>query len=69
MNSSNPIEYSSEELVTSTVSLNHVAEERVPICSIRMIRKVLSVITVEPALFFYMVATFMQYAVFSRFGL
>jgi len=65
MNSSTPIEYSSEELVTSTVSLNHDNTERVPFFSLRMFRNVLSVITVEPVLFFYMLATFMQYAVFQ----
>ena len=65
MNPSNPIEYSSEELVTSTVSLNHVTEEQVPLCSFRMLKKVTGFVTVEPVLFFYMLATFMQYSVFQ----
>ena len=65
MNPSNPIEYSSEELVTSTVSLNRVTEEQVPLCSFQMLKKVTGFVTVEPVLFFYMLATFMQYSVFQ----
>ena len=65
MNHSDTTEYSSEELVTSTVSLNPVDGHKVPFFSVQMIRNVRAVVTVEPVLFFYMLATFMQYSVFQ----
>ena len=65
MNPSDSIENSSEELVTSTVSLNRVTEEQVPLCSFRMLKKVTGLVTVEPVLFFYMLASFMQYSAFQ----
>lgn len=65
MDRSGSIEYSSEELVTSTVSLNPLTDEKARFFSLSNLRKTLAVVTVEPVLFFYMLATFMQYSVFQ----
>lgn len=56
---------SSTDLVTASVdSFSPSQEERAPSSLVRF-KNALSIVTVEPVLFMYMLATFMQYSVFQ----
>lgn len=59
---------SSAELVPSSPSLSPLPEETAPVITTLKTRfktVLSSIVTVEPVLFFYMLATFMQYSVFQ----
>ena len=58
---------SSAELVPSTLSLAPMPEEgrSSAVTFATRLKNALSIVTVEPVLFFYMLATFMQYSVFQ----
>lgn len=57
---------SSTDLVASIDSFSpSVVEEATVVSTLAKFKKALSIVTVEPVLFFYMLATFMQYSVFQ----